>query len=209
MGEALEDLAAALAAGDPAGVRSAATVADLEGALQLLAAAAAGGSSIAVEVLLERLDEAGVARRMVRAALLEESAVDDVTQDVLISAAAGISRFRGEAKVTTWLHTIVRHRVVDHLRRQRATLPLPADDLGPGARMSSLLATRATVQAVLAGLPELYRAPVTLRDVDGLPYQEIAHVLGRSEGTVKAQISRGRALVAAALRGQPDSDGLA
>lgn len=162
-----------------------------------------------MEVLLERLDEAGVARRMVRAALLEESAVDDVTQDVLISAAAGIGRFRGEAKVTTWLHTIVRHRVVDHLRRQRATLPLPADDVGPAARMSSLLATRATVQAVLAGLPELYRVPVTLRDVDGLPYQEIARVLGRSEGTVKAQISRGRALVAAALRGQPDSDGLA
>lgn len=103
-----------------------------------------------------------MARRMVRAALLEESAVDDVTQDVLISAAAGIGRFRGEAKVTTWLHTIVRHRVVDHLRRQRATLPLPADDVGPAARMSSLLATRATVQAALAGLPELYRVPVAL-----------------------------------------------
>ena len=150
-----------------------------------------------------------MARRMVRAALLEESAVDDVTQDVLISAAAGISRFRGEAKVTTWLHTIVRHRVVDHLRRQRATLPLPADDLGPGARMSSLLATRATVQAVLAGRPELYRAPGTRRDVDGLPDQESAGGVGRGEGTGKAQIFRGRALVAAALRGQPDSDGLA
>lgn len=167
--------------------------------LDLLAARAAAGSALATELLVERLDESGVVRRFVRGALLDESAVDDVCQDVLISVATSIHTFAGASRVTTWVHRIVRNRVVDHLRRQRATTPLPDDDVGPGERMSSLIATRATVRDALSALPDLYREPVTLRDVQGLPYSEVAERLGRSVGTVKSQISRGRALVAARL----------
>ncbi|MEE6288145.1 RNA polymerase sigma factor [Georgenia sp. MJ173] len=147
-------------------------------------------------------------RRFARAALLDEAAVDDVAQDALISVAASIGSFRGSSKITTWVHRIVRHRVVDHLRRQRATSPLPPDDLGPAERMSSMIATRATVRAALASLPELYRDPVTMRDLGGLTYDEIAQRLDRSIGTVKSQVSRGRALVAATLRGSGSGLGL-
>lgn len=168
--------------------------------LRTLAEHATAGSALATELLVEELDTSGVIRRFVRSSLLDESAVDDVSQDALISVAGSIGTFRGGAKVTTWVHTIVRHRVVDHLRRQRATSPLPEDDLSPSQRMSSILATRATVRDALAGLPELYREPVALRDLEGLSYAEVADRLDRNVGTVKAQISRGRALVAAALR---------
>lgn len=171
----------------------------LDDVLDLLGARAAAGSSLATELLVEQLDESGVVRRFVRDALLDESAVDDVCQDALISVATSIRSFSGGSKVTTWVHRIVRNRVVDHLRRQRATTALPDDDVGPGERMSSLIATRATVRAALAALPDLYREPVTLRDLEGLPYAEVADRLGRSIGTVKSQISRGRALVAASL----------
>jgi len=167
--------------------------------LDLLAARAAAGSSLATELLVEQLDESGVVRRFVRGALLGESAVDDVCQDVLISVATSIRSFTGGSKVTTWVHRIVRNRVVDHLRRQRATTALPDDDVGPGERMSSLIATRATVRDALAALPARYREPVTLRDIEGLPYGEVAARLDRSVGTVKSQVSRGRALVAALL----------
>ena len=57
-----------------------------------------------------------------------------------------------------------------------------------------------TVRDAVAALPDLYRAPVVLRDLDGLTYEEIAQRLGRTLGAVKVQISRGRALVAATLR---------
>jgi RNA polymerase sigma-70 factor (ECF subfamily) len=167
--------------------------------LDLLATRAAAGSTLATELLVERLDESGVVRRFVRGALLDESAVDDVCQDVLISVATSIRSFAGAAKVTTWVHRIVRNRVVDHLRRQRATTELPDGDAAPGERMSSLIATRASVRDALNALPDLYREPVTLRDVDGLSYSEVAARLGRGLGTVKSQVSRGRALVAARL----------
>jgi len=172
---------------------------DPDRVLDLLGARAAAGSPLATELLVEQLDESGVVRRFVRRALLDESTVDDVCQDVLISVATSIRSFTGGSKVTTWVHRIVRNRVVDHLRRQRTTTTLPDDDLSPGDRMSSLIATRATVRDALAALPALYREPVTLRDLEGLPYSEVADRLGRSIGTVKSQISRGRALVAAAL----------
>lgn len=167
--------------------------------LQVLAEHARDGSALATELLVEQLDESGVIRRFVRAALLDEVSVDDVCQDALISVAGSIGSFRGGSKVTTWVHTVVRNRVIDHLRRQRATAPLPENEQSPAQRMSSMLATRATVQAALAELPDLYREPVALRDVAGLSYAEVAERLDRNVGTVKAQISRGRAMVAASL----------
>lgn len=173
---------------------------DDEAVLRLLADRARDGSALSTELLVEQLDAAGVIRRFVRSMLLDEAAVDDVAQDSLISVAGSIGSFRGGSAVTTWVHAIVKRRVVDHLRRQRAAAPLPDDDASPTQRMSSMLATRATVQGVLDGLPDPYREPVRLRDVEGLTYGEVAERLDRSLGTVKAQISRGRALVAAHLR---------
>lgn len=205
MSEVLADLGAAIEADDPRSSRALlqGVSSDLQDdLLALLAGRARDGSVLATELLVEQLDDSGVIRRFVRSALLDEAAVDDVCQDVLISVAGSVGSYRGAAKVTTWVHTIVRNRVVDHLRRQRATAPLPDDEAGPAERMSSLIATRATVQEALATLPDLYRAPVTLRDLEGLSYAEVAERLGRNVGTVKAQISRGRALVAAALRGE-------
>lgn len=152
----------------------------------------------ALELFLETLDGSGVVHRFAGAALLDPIAVEDVAQDSLISIAQSIQGYDGRAKVTTWVHSIVRRRVADHLRRQRETVQLQEADR-PAARMSSLIANRVTVHQLLAQLPELYRVPVELRDLEQLPYREIAERLDRSEGTVKSQISRGRAMLAGQL----------
>ncbi|WP_256842768.1 RNA polymerase sigma factor [Ornithinimicrobium cryptoxanthini] len=202
MSEHLKELVRALHASDGTAARSLLREipATDDDSLQELAVAAANGSELGTTLLVERLDESGILHRFARGALFDEGAIDDVVQDSLISVATGISSFRGTAKVTSWVHRIVRNRVVDHLRRQRATAPLPEEDLGPGQRISSLIATRATVQDALAALPDLYRESVTMRDLEGRPYAEIAERLDRSLGTVKSQVSRGRALVAVSLR---------
>lgn len=158
-----------------------------------------------IELFLEMLDTAGTVRRFAGAALLDHTAVDDVSQDALISIADSLDSYDGRSKVTTWVHSIVRRRVVDHLRRQRSTVPLDEGDISPAARMSSIIATRTTVRDALESLPELYRAPVVLRDIEGNTYSEIADQLDRAEGTIKAQIARGRAMVAARLH----NDGVA
>lgn len=160
----------------------------------------------ALELLIVTLDSCGVVHSFAGAALLDHSAVDDVAQDSLISIAQSVSSYDGRAKVTTWVHSIVRRRVADHLRRQRDTVELQ-EQHRPAARMSSLIADRVSVRQVLAGLPDLYRVPVELRDLEQLPYRDIAERLDRSEGTVKSQVSRGRAMLAGRLGADDPSPG--
>ncbi|GMA31295.1 RNA polymerase sigma factor [Litorihabitans aurantiacus] len=196
-------LVAALHAGDAFAARVRAAEIDPDARWAALARIAASGDPpggpIAVEMLVEDLDESGTVRRFVRRSLLDEHAVDDVVQETLISVAGSITSFAGDSRVTTWVHRLAQRRVVDHLRRLRATEPLPADDLLPSARISSMIATRATVREAVDRLPEHYREPVRLRDLEGVDYAEIARRLGRPVGTVKGQIARGRAMVATSI----------
>lgn len=205
------DLDHALRTGDAAAarrhIRSAVDSGDYDDALALLARRGRE-DPIAAELLIVALDASAVVRRFAQAALLDHTAAEDVAQDALISIADSLDSYDGRGKVTTWVHTIVRRRVVDHLRRQRESAPLPEDDAGPAERMSSMITTRESVQQALAELEPLYREPVTLRDIDGYTYAEIAARLGRAEGTVKAQISRGRAMVAAKLSSVDGGRGL-
>ena len=169
--------------------------------LDVLAHRSAAGSVVAFELLAELVDELGLARAGVRQVLVEESAVDDVTQDTLVSMAASIRSFSGEAGFVTWLFTIAHHRSVDHLRRQRATEPLADDDIGEALRISSMIATRQAVQDLVRQLPGQYRRAVEVRDIEGLPYAEAAQRLGLNVNTVKSHVARGRALLTRLLEG--------
>lgn len=203
----IDALVAAVRAGDPvtARVRAADVEQDARWAALAREARAStgttsnGASTLAVEILVEDLDATGTVRHFVRRSLLDADAVDDVAQDTLVSVASSIGTFTGGSKVTTWVHRIAQRRVVDHLRRLRSVDPLPDGDVGPAARISSMIATRVTVRDAVDRLPPLYREPVSLRDLDGLEYAEIARRLDRSVGTVKSQIARGRAIVATSI----------
>ncbi len=60
---------------------------------------------------------------------------------------------------------------------------------------------KTAVAKAIATLPEKYRAPLILRDVEGKTYEEISHILDTNEGTIKSRISRGRNLLREKLRG--------
>jgi RNA polymerase sigma-70 factor, ECF subfamily len=175
-----------------------------EQALDVLGRHAAAGSELATELLVEALDQFGAARRAVRRFLLDESAVDDVLQDTLITVARSITSFRGDAKLTTWLHQLARNRAVDHLRRARAVEPLDEHDASATERLSSLVASRQAVRQLLDELPDHYRTAVLLRDVEHLPYAEIAARLGVNLNTVKSHVARGRAVLAGLVERRRD-----
>jgi RNA polymerase sigma-70 factor (ECF subfamily) len=143
---------------------------------------------------------------------------EDAVQDALLSAYKHLDQFRGQAKLSTWLTTIVTNAARMQLRRRgRVHLSLDQhfgeDDLafserlpdtkpGPEEICFSSGAHEWLVNGVKQLSPKLRRT-LQLRDIDGLTTKEAALVLGVPEGTVKAQISRARAKLVGLMRAKP------
>jgi RNA polymerase sigma-70 factor (ECF subfamily) len=138
---------------------------------------------------------------------------EEVAQDALVRAYGALAAYEAsrirELRLRPWLATIVVNLCRNRVRRGRPlTTPLDeamADGREPAAptrdgpaAVAERAADRERLAALLAGLPERYRVPVVLRHVDDLSYAELAEVLGRPEGTLKAQVHRGLAMLRAA-----------
>ncbi len=131
---------------------------------------------------------------------------EDALQDALISAFRRAEQFRGEAKVTTWLHRIVVNACLDRIRRRsaRPTSPLPEQDsAGSGLQAADdyieQRETQILIAEALAELPDDQREAVLLVDIEGYPIEEAARLLDCPAGTVKSRCSRGRAKLAKRL----------
>jgi len=125
----------------------------------------------------------------------------DALQEALLSAYRSAGGYRGEARVTTWLHRVVVNACLDRIRRNRvrATVPMPEHE-PPDPR--DRLADRETgmdIEAAFAALPEDQRAALVLVDVQGMSVDDAAHVLNIPTGTVKSRCARGRARLAVQL----------
>jgi RNA polymerase sigma-70 factor (ECF subfamily) len=143
---------------------------------------------------------------------------EDAAQDAFIRAYRALTAWEArrirELRLDAWLATIVVNVARTRIRRRTATRaresltfldeldhPAAAPAETPHDRLARHEAGR-TWAARLLGLPERYRAPIVLRHVDGLGYDEIALALDRPEGTVKAQVHRGLALLRAMVDGE-------
>lgn len=127
----------------------------------------------------------------------------DVTQETYIRLLRSIRSFRGEAKFSTWLYRVTSSVAITSLRkraRRRNEVPLedegwqewPAGPAGePGAELDRrLLADR--LDSALLSLPDGYRSVVVMRDVYGLPLEEVGELLGITPGAAKVRLFRAR-----------------
>jgi len=174
-----------------------ASIEDLDELLVRLAQSAGAGDAQALDSLLYAIDSRRLAEPAIRRLLFEPDDIADVAQNVLIAVAEKAGSFRGESKFTTWLFGVARNKSLEFLRRKRDEVEFKTE-LGEVARISSLIATEISVQELLADLPDKYRRAVTMRDIDGLSYAEVAEALDLNLNTVRAHLHRGRALLAAA-----------
>lgn len=142
---------------------------------------------------------------------------EEVAQDVFIALYRSLDRFRGESRLSTWIFRVtVNHCKNRRLYRKRRQVerhePLegtrPDDDLparelphaGPGTDRSVHVSEAGRIlQEALDRLDESHRSILVLRDVEDLPYEEIAEILELPKGTVKSRLHRARAELARTL----------
>ena len=153
--------------------------------------------------------------RMVRDAEL----VQDIAQETFIRAYRALHQFRGDAQFYTWLYRIAVNTAKKALVDMRRD-PLifensfksssdddetyrPEHELTTTETPEALLASReiaAMVNAAMAALPEDLRQAVTLREIEGLSYEEIAEAMSCPIGTVRSRIFRAREAISAKVK---------
>jgi RNA polymerase sigma-70 factor (ECF subfamily) len=127
----------------------------------------------------------------------------EFTQETFIRAFERLDSFRGEAALSTWLHAIATSVVLNGLRkvkraRARET-DLAAADGVAGAGRAAEPDLKDRLHRAIDDLPERYRLVFVMHDVEGYTHEEIGVALGVETGTSKAQLSRARAKLRAAL----------
>ena len=148
--------------------------------------------------------------RVLTASGLSVADADDIAQDSLIKAWRSISTFRGECSFSTWLFRVTVNTARDvirtNARRPVVSLTRSEDDdeepeiwnvpVTSGDEIPEEAAERReTIEAVrraVESLPDDQRQAIVLRDIHGLPYDEISRILGAEVGTIKSRINRGR-----------------
>lgn len=124
--------------------------------------------------------------------------VDDLVQDVFLTALRRLGTLRDTAAFGPWLATIARNRTVDYYRRTPETVELP--DHLPGAPHPEGEAR--TVLAVIRSLPEAYRETLVLRLVEGMTGPEIAARTGLTPASVRVNLHRGMKQLREKLAGE-------
>ena len=136
-------------------------------------------------------------RAFIRRRVRDDATADDLTQETLLKVYRSRETLRDGQRLEAWLYRIARTTLIDHYRRTRRSEELPAAlAADPADEVAALRgAVMRSMRQFLEELPEVYREPVRLAELEGLPLAKIALRLDLSLTAVKSRVQRGRALL--------------
>jgi RNA polymerase sigma-70 factor (ECF subfamily) len=135
------------------------------------------------------------------------SEAEDLLQDVFLHAHRKLGSFRGDSSLGTWLYRLAVNHCLDVLRGRQTRMNRSTDsfdDEGADEPVAAVPAiptaiSRLDLERSIARLPPGCRAAFILHDVEGFEHQEVATMLGVSEGTSKSQVHKARTKLRAML----------
>ena len=159
--------------------------------------------------------------RLVSRLVKDPSEAEDVAQDAFIRAYRALPNFRGDSAFYTWLYRIGLNTAKNHLVSQGRRAPTAMEFSSEDAEQrddgellrdintpESLMMSRQVGEAVNSAMDALgddLKTAITLREIDGLSYEEIASAMNCPVGTVRSRIFRARDAIAARLKPLLDS----
>ena len=125
----------------------------------------------------------------------DPATVDDILQDVWLKAHEQISQLRNPESLGAWLYRIAYNAIMDHHRQQRPTEELSVALTAPEQNQTTQAHQELALclKPLMEELPEKYRTPLQLSEIDGLSQQQVADQLQLSLSGAKSRIQRGRA----------------
>ncbi|MDB5758908.1 MAG: rpoE [Burkholderia sp.] len=181
---------------------------------QLLVERVQRGDKRAFELLVSKYQRKLM--RLVSRLVRDQAEAEDVVQEAFIKAYRALPQFRGDSAFYTWLYRIGINTAKNYLVTQGRRAPTSteadaeeAETFDDGEHLrdintpESMLATKQiaeTVNVAMDALPEELRMAITLREIEGLSYDEIAEAMGCPIGTVRSRIFRAREAIAEKLR---------
>jgi len=172
---------------------------------QLLVERVQNGDKKAFDVLVLKYQQkvANLISRYIR----DPAEVLDVTQEAFIKAYRALPKFRGESAFYTWLYRVAINTAKNHLAAQSRRPPQDdieaetAEQMDMGTRLKENATPEhlamqdeiaRTIKSALEALPEELRTALSLREFEGLSYEEIAEAMDCPIGTVRSRIFRAR-----------------
>ncbi len=154
--------------------------------------------------------------RLLSRLIRDPAEVEDVAQETFIKAYRALGSFRGDSAFYTWLYRIGINTAKNYLVSQGRRAPTSTDfdsveaesfeegellrDNNTPERMLFSKEIGETVNAAMEALPEELRTAITLREIEGMSYEDIAKMMDCPIGTVRSRIFRAREAVAEKLR---------
>ena len=182
----------------------------------LLVERAVAGDQKAFELLVIKYQRR--IQRLIGRMVRDVDLVEDIAQETFIRAYRALGQFRGEAQFYTWLYRIAINtakKALMDLKRNPTVSEnaYKSDDDDETSRFENELISSETPEAVLASkeiaiiinaamqdLPEELREAITLREIEGLTYEEISEVMNCPIGTVRSRIFRAREAISAKVK---------
>lgn len=161
-----------------------------------LVRAARGGDESAFNALYERY---GLVVHGLLLSRVSRDEVDDLVQDVFLTAWKRLDDLRDPAAFGGWIAMIARNRATDFHRRSQEHVEMPADLASPGTASAEAEANDAL--AAIRALPGAYRETLMLRLVEGLTGPEIAERTGLTPASVRVNLHRGMKMLREKLIG--------
>lgn len=132
-------------------------------------------------------------RNFIAKRVREHGAIEDILQDVFLKAHLGFHTVRSPGSITAWLYRIAVNRITDHYREQRPSDEISDELATPEPEPDYVGELASCLPPMIADLPEAYRIPLVLSEIDGLTQKEVAAQLGLSVSGAKSRVQRGRA----------------
>lgn len=171
------------------------------------------GDKAAFDILVQKYQHKVV--NLISRFVSDQSECYDIAQEAFIKAYRAIGNFRGDSQFYTWLYRIAANTAKNHLASRARKSPMYTVDVDDAERYEgesglkeysnpeNLLLTdeiKETIFRAIEGLPDDLKSAITLRELEGLSYEEIAEVMDCPIGTVRSRIFRARDAIDRELR---------